>query len=76
MALYCFAAPLQLQSSGRTGTRVSVCVCNGACTQRLPSTKVVRMSHESLQIQGGENFAGRISPLRKVAKFSPGEILA
>ena len=24
----------------------------------------------------GENFAGKISPLRKVAKFSPGEILA
>ena len=24
----------------------------------------------------GERFAGRISPLRKVAKFSPGEILA
>ena len=24
----------------------------------------------------GENFAGKISPLRKVAKFAPGEILA
>ena len=27
-------------------------------------------------ISPGENFAGKISPLRKVAKFSPGEILA
>ena len=25
-------------------------------------------------ISGGENFAGKISPLRNVAKFSPGEI--
>ena len=28
------------------------------------------------EISPGENFAGKISPLRKVAKFSPGEILA
>ena len=27
-------------------------------------------------ISPGENFAGKISPSRKVAKFSPGEILA
>ena len=28
------------------------------------------------KISPGENFVGKISPLRKVAKFSPGEILA
>ena len=28
------------------------------------------------EISPGENFVGKISPLRKVAKFSPGEILA
>ena len=27
------------------------------------------------EVLPGENFAGKISPLRKVAKFSPGEIL-
>ena len=27
-------------------------------------------------ISPGENFVGKISPLRKVAKFSPGETLA
>ena len=46
----------------------------------LPTLFLLLVTEEN-GIQGGgilpgENFAGKISPLRKVAKFSPGEILA
>ena len=43
-----------------------------------PSPVVVpkRMNTGGGETSPGENFAGKISPLRKVAKFSPGEILA
>ena len=41
------------------------CLTKPATARLLPTT-----------ISPGENFVGKISPLRKVAKFSPGEILA